>query len=88
MQLCSGLHQFGEIYDLVGLIAPRPLLLESGSHDRIFPQNAVKEAVERTQKIYRMWDKPELLQTDYFEGRHQISGKLAYDFLKRNIVTD
>ena len=83
-----GLHQFGEIYDLVGLIAPRPLLVESGSHDKIFPRAAVEDAVERTEKIYRMWDKPELLQTDYFEGRHQISGKLAYDFLKRNIVAD
>lgn len=25
-----GLGQFGEMYDLVGMIAPRPLLVESG----------------------------------------------------------
>jgi hypothetical protein len=31
-----GLHKFGEIYDLVGLITPRSLLIEAGSHDPIF----------------------------------------------------
>ena len=38
-----GLGDFGEIYDLAGLIAPRPLLVEAGSHDSIFPIKAVQE---------------------------------------------
>lgn len=77
-----GLGKFGEMYDLVGLIAPRPLLVESGSYDPIFPRQAVERSVERAQAVYRVFGERGLPQTDYFEGRHQISGRKAYDFLE------
>jgi dienelactone hydrolase len=76
-----GLHQFGEMYDLVGLIAPRPLLVEAGSHDPIFPIQAVKKSVARAKVVYKVFKADNHLQTDYFEGRHQISGRCACDFL-------
>jgi dienelactone hydrolase len=76
-----GLHRFGEIYDLVGLIAPRPMLVEAGTHDPIFPIQAVEESVARAREIYRLYGAEDRLETDYFEGRHQISGRRAYDFL-------
>jgi len=76
-----GLHHFGEMYDLVGLIAPRPLLVEAGSHDPIFPIQAVKKSVARAKAVYKVFKADDQLQTDYFEGRHQISGRRAYDFL-------
>jgi hypothetical protein len=80
-----GLYQFGEIYDLVGLIAPRPLLIEAGNYDPIFPFKAVKKTVVKTQPVYDVFGAPEHLETDYFEGRHRISGKRAYDFLKEHL---
>jgi dienelactone hydrolase len=76
-----GLHRFGEIYDLVGMIAPRPLLVEAGTHDPIFPIGAVKEAVARARQVYGVFGAQNLLETDYFEGRHRINGARAYDFL-------
>jgi dienelactone hydrolase len=42
-----GLGRFGEMYDLVGLIAPRPLLIEAGTRDPIFPIEAVCRSVDR-----------------------------------------
>jgi dienelactone hydrolase len=80
-----GLHQFGEIYDLVGLIAPRPLLIEAGNYDPIFPFKAVKKTVVKTQPVYDVFGAPDHLETDYFEGRHRISGKRAYDFLREHL---
>ena len=85
MQHCAcnfvpGLHRFGEMYDLVGLLAPRPLLVEAGSHDPIFPIDAVQRSVARAQEVYGIFDAGPV-QTDYFEGRHRISGQRAYDFL-------
>jgi len=80
-----GLHQFGEMYDLVGLIAPRPLLVEAGDHDPIFPFEAVKKSVARARAVYRVFGAPDQLETDYFEGRHQISGRRAYDFLMEKL---
>jgi len=76
-----GIHRFGEMYDLVGLIAPRPLLVESANYDPIFPIAAVRRSVARARKIYKLFGAERELETDYFEGRHQISGARAYDFL-------
>ncbi len=80
-----GLHKFGEIYDLGGLIAPRPLLVEAGDYDPIFPIGSVKKSVARTRKIYKLFGAERGLETDYFEGDHQISGRRAYDFLMEKI---
>ncbi len=76
-----GLYRFGEIYDLAGLIAPRPMLVEAGTHDPIFPIAAVEESVAHAQEIYRLYGAQDRLETDYFEGRHRINGERAYDFL-------
>lgn len=76
-----GLHRFGEIYDLAGLIAPRPILVEAGTHDPIFPIAGVKESVARAREIYGVFGAGDQIETDYFEGRHRISGRRAYTFL-------
>ena len=80
-----GLHEFGEIHDLVGLIAPRPMLVEAGTRDNIFPISGVRHAVARGRKVYDIWDAPQEMETDYFEGRHRISGARAYDFLTEKL---
>jgi dienelactone hydrolase len=76
-----GLHSFGEIYDLAGLIAPRPMLVEAGTRDPIFPIAGVEESVARAREVYGVFGAADKVETDYFEGRHQISGRRAYDFL-------
>jgi len=80
-----GLAQFGEMYDLVGLIAPRPILVEAGSHDPISPLKAVKKSVSKAKTIYEIFGVRQHVQADYFEGRHQISGQRAYEFLRANL---
>jgi dienelactone hydrolase len=82
-----GLHRFGEMYDLVGLIAPRPLLVEAGTHDPIFPMEAVVRSVRRAREVYRVFGAQDQVETDYFEGRHQISGRRAYDFLWEKVAS-
>ena len=69
------------MHDLAGLIAPRPMLAESGSYDPIFPTAAVRRGIARARKIYKLFGAEKELETDYFAGRHQISGVRAYDFL-------
>ena len=76
-----GLAKFGEMHDLVGLIAPRPMLVEAGTHDSIFPIAAVRKSVRRARQVYSVFDRAENVQTDVFEGTHRISGRKAYDFL-------
>ncbi|HRJ41179.1 MAG: hypothetical protein KJZ86_24635 [Caldilineaceae bacterium] len=77
-----GLAQFGEMYDLAGLLAPRPLLVEAGTHDPIFPIDAVRASVQRADQVYSVFGAGPV-ETDYFEGRHRISGQRAYNFLAK-----
>ncbi len=81
-----GLHQLGEMHDLTGLIAPRPLFIEAGTHDPIFPIEAVKKSVEKTNAIYSVFNKT-AIDKEYFEGRHRIEGKQAYLFLKEKLTS-
>lgn len=76
------LAEFGEMFDLIGMIAPRPVLIEAGSRDPIFPIKAVRSSVAKARKVYAVFGAKDRIATDYFEGRHQISGQKAYDFLK------
>ncbi len=47
-----GLLNLCEMYDVAGLIAPRPLLIIAGQKDPIFPIEGVYEAFEKLKAIY------------------------------------
>ena len=81
-----GMARFGEMSDVATLLAPRPVLIEAGTRDPIFPLEAVKKAVETLRRHYAVFEAPaDRVQTDIFEGRHQISGRIAYDFLAHHL---
>jgi dienelactone hydrolase len=80
-----GILKLGDLPDLAGLLTPRPILVEAGTRDGIFPVEAVRRDVRKLRDIYRLWNAPDRVELDEFEGRHQISGKRAYAFLKENL---
>ena len=82
-----GLLNLGELSDLAALIAPRPLLVEHGTRDDIFPIEHVKSAVEKAKRAWKVFDADadKNFATDYFEGRHRINGPAAYDFLAKHL---
>ena len=47
-----GILNWAEMHDLAGLIAPRPLFVESGEKDNIFPIRASIESFNEVRKIY------------------------------------
>ncbi|MEW9698377.1 dienelactone hydrolase family protein [Paenibacillus sp. SI8] len=71
---------FAELPELIGLIAPRALFIESGEQDPIFPLETVKAAIAKIQSIYGE-QAIDRLGTHLFEGMHQVSGKVAYPWL-------
>ncbi|MGC5771761.1 dienelactone hydrolase family protein [Paenibacillus pabuli] len=77
-----GILQEAELPDIIGLIAPRPLFLEIGSEDLVFPLHSAREAHERLKMIYARAGAGQSLDADYFDGGHEISGAKAYDWLK------
>ncbi|HHV80380.1 TPA: acetylxylan esterase [bacterium] len=81
-----GILKYAEMYDIAGLIAPRSLLVESGTKDNIFPIKATEFAISKVRRVYELLGVPERFDTDIFEGRHQISGRKAFEFLRRELV--
>ena len=73
------LLRIGEMEDIVGLIMPRPMLVEAGTRDCIFPIEAVRKAVKRAREICAiLGGDPDVdVELDEFEGRHRISGAEA-----------
>jgi dienelactone hydrolase len=80
-----GLLGVAEMPDVAGLIAPRPMFVESGSHDPIFPVGATREAFAKAQQIWGAWDAQDRLGLEVFEGDHHFSGKEGFPFLKRHL---
>lgn len=48
-----GIMRLGEMYDVAGLIAPRPFLAVNGKDDPIFPVDATRKAFAELQQIYK-----------------------------------
>jgi len=81
-----GLGAFGEMADLSGLIAPRPLFV--GDHDPIFPVEAVRRGLTGARKVYGAFGAENRIAHSIFEGRHRIDGDAAYPWLERTLGED
>jgi dienelactone hydrolase len=82
--LCNfvpGLVRLAEMVDIAGLVAPRPMLIESGTQDPIFPTAAAQKAYKSLQQIYSVFDAVQNIDIDVFEGEHAWSGAKAYSWL-------
>jgi hypothetical protein len=78
-----GMLKYAELPDIIGLIAPRPLLVESGTKDPIFPIDTTEEAFRKIEKIYNLLEAKDKIDKDIFEGEHEISGAKAYDWFMK-----
>jgi pimeloyl-ACP methyl ester carboxylesterase len=75
--------QWSEYTDVVGLIAPRPLLLEVGDQDPLLTPAVVDAEYARLQEVYRQAGMPDNVAIDRFDGRHQWHGTVAYAWMDR-----
>lgn len=82
-QFLPHLFRYADVADVAGLIAPRPLLIESGSYDSGFPIEASLRAHEHLRRIYRAAGVEERLHIDVFLGGHQFHGPTAREFFER-----
>ena len=82
-QMLPGLYRYCDLPDVLGLIAPRPLLIEIGKRDRCFHYGPALEALEQVKKIYRAAGAQDDLHTDIFDGDHAWSGVVAPAFFEK-----
>ena len=80
-----GILNWAEMHDVAGLIAPRPLFVESGEQDRIFPIAASIESVAEVRKIYGVFGVPDRVEHEVFPDEHLFWGKRGIPFLARHL---
>ena len=81
-----GILNWAEMYDVAGLIAPRPLFAESGRKDPIFPIEASQASFARVKKVYDVFDAAPVLQQEIFDDVHTFYGVRGLPFLAKNLA--
>ena len=79
-----GILRLGEMYEVAGLIAPRPFSAIAGREDGIFPIDQVKYAFEKLQKIYQVANAPDNCQLHIGEGGHRYYKAGAWGFVQKH----
>lgn len=85
-QVLSGMLGRLEHVDLGALVAPRPLLVESGTEDLLFPVGTATESVRQLRRLYDHLGAGDRLVHDVFDGDHRWHGRQALPFLERWLV--
>ena len=70
-QFLPGLLNWGDIPDVIGLIAPRPLLIEAGERDECFVFQDTTKAYELLSEIYEAAGSLNMLQRDVAKVGHE-----------------
>ncbi|WP_261302009.1 dienelactone hydrolase family protein [Paenibacillus andongensis] len=76
-----GVLDYSELPELLGLLAPRPLFVESGQQDPIFPVETAEVAIQYLRQVYAEADAGEKLGVHLFEGVHEVNGSRSYPWL-------
>lgn len=82
-QYSPSLLLHGDIADVAGLIAPRPLLVEMGEQDQCFVIDDARKAYDHLSRIYCAAGAGDRLDADIFPGAHAFSGAKAFDWFSR-----
>lgn len=80
-----GILNWAEMYDVAGLIAPRPFFAEGGEKDDIFPIGATRASFARVKQVYEVFGAGDLAGLETFDGPHSFWGKKGLPFLAKHL---
>jgi len=81
-----GILNWAEMYDVAGLIAPRPLFSEAGERDAIFPIAASVASYKKVKAIYEVFGAGANVDQETFDGPHSFRGKRGIPFMARHLT--
>jgi dienelactone hydrolase len=82
-QVIPGLTKFGDIPEIGSLIAPRPVVWETGSQDKSMPERYMEIARQRITRAYAAAGQPDAVSFHTFDGGHSWDGTTAFPLLDR-----
>lgn len=74
-----GILRYAEAGDVLGLIAPRPVVVVTGKDDPIFPLPGVRDAFEQASRIYSAFEAGDQCQLVIGDGEHRFYEQDAWD---------
>ena len=77
-----GILRLGEMYDVAGLIAPRPFCAIAGEQDSIFPIEHVRLAYERLRQVYEVAGAGDRCSLYVGEGGHRYYQSGSWPFIR------
>jgi dienelactone hydrolase len=80
-----GILNWAEMHDIAGLIAPRPLFVESGERDNIFPIAASIDSFNKVREIYDVFGAGDRIEHEVFADEHAFWGRRGIPFLARHL---
>jgi dienelactone hydrolase len=80
-----GILNWAEMHDIAGLIAPRPLFVESGDADPIFPVQASVASFRAVREIYQVFGAEDRIEQEVFAGDHMFWGRRGIPFVARHL---
>jgi hypothetical protein len=86
-----GLHACLDWPDVAALHAPRPLLVQQCSKDRLFPPAAMKDSVEKIGKIYEKAGAKGKFSGKFYDEPHRFTKKMqdeAFDWFDKELKGD
>ncbi len=83
--MVPGILEFGELYDVAGLIAPRRLLVVNGRKDKLFETSDVTRAVDGVQAIYKAAGCPERFAFRWGDAGHRFYKALMWPFVMEGL---
>ncbi|MCF7853856.1 MAG: alpha/beta hydrolase family protein [Candidatus Pacebacteria bacterium] len=81
-----GILRLGEMYDVAGLIAPRPFEAIAGEKDEIFPIQRVRTAFEKLKAIYAAAGAPENCELYVGSEGHRYYKDGAWPFIRKHFT--
>jgi dienelactone hydrolase len=81
-----GILNWCESSDVAALIAPRPLFIESGERDPIFPIDASRQAFGDVKKAYEIFGAGEKTEQHVFPAAHEFNGSRGIPFLAKSLL--
>ena len=82
-----GIMNIANMYDIAGLIAPRPLLIVAGKDDHLAPIEVTKKAYQRTRRIYETVHAEHWCRLYIGDGGHRYYKAPVWPFVREVIAS-
>ena len=79
--MVPGIFEWGDLYDVAGLIAPRHLLAVNGRKDNLHSADDIERAAQRVRAIYKAAGRPKRFVHRWGSEGHRFYSDLMWPFV-------